>query len=100
MEAANVLCPTYKAKVLSYYASTTTTTTTIPARTVKGTAMTLGAGDFTGGTDVKSGLYDVTAGPGQSGNFVVQGTDSYNEILGGRCPPTEKCLNPRPDIKW
>lgn len=27
------------------------------------------------------GLYDVTTGAGQSGSFVVSGTDSYNEIL-------------------
>ncbi|HVA07169.1 MAG TPA: hypothetical protein VNG12_10550 [Acidimicrobiales bacterium] len=43
--------------------------------------MTLGAGAFTGGTDVAPGLYDVTTGPGQSGNFIVTGTDSYNEVL-------------------
>ena len=60
----------------------TTTTTTIPTRQVEGSAVTLGAGDFTGGTDVAPGLYDVTTGPGQSGTFIVTGTDSYNEILG------------------
>jgi hypothetical protein len=43
--------------------------------------VTLGAGSFTGGTDVAPGLYDVTTGPGQSGNFIVNGTDSYNEVL-------------------
>ena len=47
--------------------STTTTSTTTPAtaptRTVEGTAVTLGAGSFTGGTDVAPGLYDVTTGP-------------------------------------
>ena len=43
--------------------------------------MTLGAGTFTGGTDVAPGLYDVTTGQGQSGNFIVSGTDSYNEVL-------------------
>jgi hypothetical protein len=43
--------------------------------------VTLGPGSFTGGTDVAPGLYDVTTGPGQSGNFVVNGTDSYNEVL-------------------
>ena len=66
------------------------TTSTQPAKTssapaqrqVKGTAVTLGAGTFTGGKDVTNGLYDVTAGAGQSGNFSVTGTDSYNEILG------------------
>jgi len=51
-------------------------------RQVEGTATTLGAGSFTGGKDVAEGLYDVTAGAGQSGNFQVSGTDSYNEILG------------------
>lgn len=59
-------------------------TATAPAqRQVKGTATTLGAGTFTGGKDVAVGLYDVTPGAGQSGNFMVSGTDSYNEILGG-----------------
>ena len=43
--------------------------------------MTLGAGSFLGGTDVAPGLYDVTTGPDQSGAFIVNGTDSYNEIL-------------------
>ncbi len=56
-------------------------TTTVPTRQVKGTAVTLGAGNFTGGTDVAPGLYDVTTGPGQSGDFIVHGTDSYNEVL-------------------
>ena len=51
-------------------------------RQVTGTAVTLGAGTFTGGQDVKAGLYDVTA-PGQQGNFQVSGADEYNEILGG-----------------
>lgn len=44
--------------------------------------MTLEAGTFTGGQDVAVGLYDVTGGAGESGNFMVSGTDSYNEILG------------------
>lgn len=51
-------------------------------RQTKGTAVTIGAGTFTGGKDVAEGLYDVTAGAGQSGNFQVSGTDSYNEVLG------------------
>ena len=50
-------------------------------RQVKGKATTLGAGTFSGGKDVPVGLYDVTA-PSQSGNFIVSGTDSYNEIFG------------------
>jgi hypothetical protein len=57
------------------------TTSTVPIRKVVGSATTLGAGNFTSGTDVPVGLYDVTTGPGQSGNFIVQGTDSYDEIL-------------------
>ena len=57
--------------------------TPVPTRHTQGTAVTLGAGSFSGGTDVAVGLYDVTSGPGQSGNFIVNGTDSYDEILGG-----------------
>jgi hypothetical protein len=60
----------------------TTPTNTIPTREVTGKATTLGAGTFTGGKDVADGLYDVTTTSGQSGNFIVNGTDSYNEILG------------------
>jgi hypothetical protein len=52
-------------------------------RKVQGTLVTLGDGTFMGGKDVAAGLYDVTPGPGQSGNFIVQGTDTYDEILGG-----------------
>lgn len=51
-------------------------------RVPKGTATTIGAGTFTGGQDVAAGLYDVTTAAGQSGNFMVSGADSYNEILG------------------
>lgn len=58
------------------------TTTPAPSRQVEGMAVTLGSGDFVGGTDVAPGLYDVTTGPGASGHFVVSGTDSYDEILG------------------
>lgn len=67
----------------SNQASTTSSSSqTSATRKVEGTAVTLGAGSFTGGKDVAVGLYDVTAGAGQSGNFSVTGTDSYNEILG------------------
>lgn len=59
------------------------TSTPVPSRHVQGTAVTLGAGSFSGGTDVAVGLYDVSPGSGQSGNFIVNGTDSYDEILGG-----------------
>lgn len=48
-----------------------------------GKAVTLGAGTFTGGKDVAVGLYNVTTGAGESGNFIVTGTDTYDEILGG-----------------
>jgi len=67
----------------------------VAARQVTGTAVTLGAGTFTGGTDVADGLYDVTAGAGQSGNFSVTGTDSYNEILG----PNDPSLSQVPMIR-
>jgi hypothetical protein len=60
-----------------------TTTTTIPARAVTGSLVTLGAGTFTVGSDIQPGLYNVTAAAGQSGNFIVSGTDMYDEILGG-----------------
>ncbi|MGC8512347.1 MAG: hypothetical protein ACP5P1_04810, partial [Acidimicrobiales bacterium] len=56
--------------------------TTIPARVVTGKLVTLGAGSFTSPGDVAPGLYNVTPGAGQSGNFIVSGTDSYNEVLG------------------
>jgi hypothetical protein len=63
--------------------TTKATTTTAPAgRHVTGAAVTLGAGTFKGGTDVKAGLYDVTPGAGQSGNFSTTGSQTYNEILG------------------
>jgi hypothetical protein len=44
--------------------------------------VTLGPGTFLGGTDVAPGLYDVTTGPDQSGQFTVNGPDSYNNVLG------------------
>ena len=70
--------------------------TTAPAkRQVTGKATTLGAGTFTGGKDVVVGLYDVTPGAGQSGNFQVSGTDSYNEILGA----TDSTLGQVPKVR-
>jgi hypothetical protein len=63
--------------------STASTAKNIPAaRTVSGTQATLGAGTFTVGKDVQPGVYDVTPGSGQSGNFSVDGQNQYNEILG------------------
>ncbi len=58
------------------------TTPAPPSRQITRTRVTLGAGTFIGGTDVAMGLYDVTPGAGQRGNFIVAGTYSYNEILG------------------
>ena len=78
--------------------STTAPATTAPARTVEGTEVTLGAGEFTGGTDVAPGLYDVTTSPGQSGGFIVSGTDSYNEILDSSGKPGSS-RDPSPDIE-
>lgn len=59
-----------------------TPTTTVPKRTITGKLTTLGAGNFTVGRDIPAGLYNVTAGAGQSGNFIVTGNDTYDEILG------------------
>ena len=55
-------------------------------RKVEGKQVTLGAGTFSAGTNVAIGLYNVTAAPGQSGNFIVNNNNlnanTYNEILG------------------
>jgi len=54
-------------------------------RQAKGTAVTLGTGNFTVGTDIAEGVYDITAPAGQSGNFIVSGangTAAYNEFIG------------------
>jgi hypothetical protein len=53
-----------------------------PSRQIAGQAVTLGTGGFVGGKDVEPGLYEVSAGGGESGNFLVTGSDSYNIILG------------------
>ena len=74
--------------------STSNAPATPATRQVKGTAVTLGAGTFTGGQDVAAGLYDVTAAAGQSGNFIVNGTDSYNEILG-----SDSSMNEVPKVR-
>ena len=69
----------------SINASDQASQTPAPARQVRGTLTTLGAGDFNVGSDVPAGTYDVTPGTGQSGNFIVKGSDgtsSYNEVLG------------------
>jgi len=41
------------------------------------------AGTFTVGQDIGAGRYVATPAAGQSGNFVVGGNGSANEILGG-----------------
>lgn len=80
--------PSVTATATTAPATTTTTTpapttTTLPARVVSGKAVTLGAGNFSSPADVAPGLYNVTAASGQSGNFIVSGRPSYDEILGG-----------------
>jgi hypothetical protein len=46
------------------------------------TATTLYAGTFTVGRDIGAGRYVATTTVGSSGNFIVNGADSYDEILG------------------
>jgi hypothetical protein len=67
---------------ISGLASVTFTPVTTPFSTTH-TSTSLYAGNFTVGEDVGAGRYVATPGAGQSGNFMVSGTDSYNEILGG-----------------
>lgn len=58
--------------------------TSLSQRQVTGKAVDLGAGTFTGGKDVQSGLYDVTSVQGQ-GNFIVNSSSDnlkINEVLG------------------
>jgi hypothetical protein len=69
------------------YPGTTTQSQASPkagssSRQGEGKQVSLGTGDYTGGKQVAPGLYDVTAGIGQNGNFFVSGKDSYNEIIG------------------
>mgnify|MGYP005796093057 CR=1 FL=1 len=58
----------------------TTTPTINSAEEQKGVDITLTAGKYTVGEDVKPGKYDVIAQAG-SGNFFVKGSNSVNEIL-------------------
>jgi hypothetical protein len=78
--AANT--PTTQTQPATTKPAATKPAATVASRKITGTATTLGAGTFTGGTDVAVGLYNVTPGSGQSGNFIVTGTDEYDEILG------------------
>lgn len=86
-QKAKIKVPKKQQPTAVHPTSGTTSTTGRPAptsgRTVEGTLVTLGAGMFKGGTAVAAGLYNVTPGTGESGNFVVHGTDTYDEILGG-----------------
>lgn len=73
---------TFKNGKVSFTSYTTVAKPSASTRKVQGKAVTLGAGTFTGGKDVAVGLYNVTTAAGQSGNFIVTGKDSYDEILG------------------
>ncbi len=53
----------------------------VKSRVVSGELVTLGAGSFVVGSDLKAGYYDITAGAGESGNLTSSG--GLNEILGG-----------------
>ena len=46
------------------------------------TPITLYAGTFIVGQDIGAGRYVATTTPGNSGNFIVSGNNSVNEILG------------------
>ena len=60
--------------------STTSSGTTNTTEEQKGEDITLTAGKYTVGTDIKAGKYDAIAQAG-SGNFFVNGSTSVNEIL-------------------
>lgn len=73
---------TTQAPVTTQAAAPVTQAPVATERVVSGVAVTLGSGNFVGGKDVAPGLYNVTTTPGASGNFVVQGANLYDEILG------------------
>lgn len=60
--------------------STTSSNSTISDNSTKGEDVTLSAGKYIVGADIKPGKYDAIAQSG-SGNFFVHGTTSVNEIL-------------------
>ncbi len=60
--------------------STSNNNSTISNNSEKGEDITLSAGKYTVGTDIKSGKYDAIVQSG-SGNFFVHGSTSVNEIL-------------------
>ena len=60
----------------------TFTPVTAPLSTSHSTT-NLYAGTWTVDEDIGAGRYVATPGVGQSGNFIVSGNDSYNELLGG-----------------
>lgn len=61
----------------------TTSTTSHNATSEKGENITLTAGKYVVGEDIKQGKYDVVA-KGGSGNFFVHGSSSVNEILSAK----------------
>lgn len=60
--------------------TTDATNTTTDNNSMEGEDITLSAGKYTVGTDIKPGKYDAIAQAG-SGNFFVRGSTSVNEIL-------------------
>ncbi len=66
---------------ISSLSSVTFTPVTTPLNDAHAT-VNLYAGTWTVGQDIGPGRYVATPGAGQSGNFIVSGNDSYNEILG------------------
>lgn len=63
--------------------NTTSSTTSSSSDEQKGEDITLTAGKYTVGTDIKPGKYDAIA-EANSGNFFVNGSTSVNEILSAR----------------
>ena len=59
------------------------TPVTAPLAPSSPTITNLYAGTFVVGPDIPAGRYVATAPAGGSGNFMVEGTDTYNGILGG-----------------
>jgi hypothetical protein len=73
---------------ISDLSSVTFTPVTTPYITAHAPA-TLYAGTFVVGQDIGAGRYVASPGAGQSGNFMVDGSNSYNEILGSDASMSE-----------
>ncbi|HEV3280668.1 MAG TPA: hypothetical protein VG032_03600 [Acidimicrobiales bacterium] len=67
---------------ISGLSNVTFTPVTTPFVTTHAT-VNLYAGTWVVGQDIGVGRYVATPGAGQSGNFIVSGSNGYNEILGG-----------------